>query len=156
MSGGPAPRRLHDVPRAEREHCLERLQAALAEEPAVVFAYAFGSFIEDRPFEDIDVAVFVEPSPHVQRDLLAFQLDLAARLEHASGFPVDLVLLNEAPLGLRAASLAGRLLYSRDEACRAAFVERTGLQRMDTAWLRRESLRDLLGLGGSDADRGAS
>ena len=128
------------------EERTRRLAEALAREEAVLFAYVFGSFAEGRAFEDVDVAVFIGPERTGGMDLLSFQLDLAARLEEGAGLPVDVVLLNEAPLGLRAAALRGRLLHSRDEARRMSLLERTGLEVMDMAFLARESLRDLLGV----------
>lgn len=128
----------------EREVCLERLAQAIAKEPAVLFAYAFGSFTEGRPFEDVDVGVVLDSLAAAGRDSLALQFDLAAHLEQAVGLPIDIVLLDDAPLGLRATSLRGRLLFSRDEERRFAYVERTGLERMDTNFLAREALKDLL------------
>lgn len=153
MSGAPGIRRLYHLSGGEREERLARLRDALAAEGAVVFAYVFGSFTEERAFEDVDIAVLLDPGAAATDDALSAQLRLAARLENAAGLPVDLVLLNDAPLGLRAAALAGRLLDSRDEARRLAFVERTGFERMDTAFLRHQSLRDLLVRGASGADR---
>ena len=92
------------------------------------------------------MAVFIAPERTGGMDLLSFQLDLAARLEEDAGLPVDVVLLNEAPLGLRASVLCGRLLHSRDEARRISLLEHTGLEVMDMTFLARESLRDLLGV----------
>ncbi len=128
------------------EERTRRLAEALAREEAVLFAYIFGSFAEGRAFEDVDVAVFIGPERTGGMDLLSFQLDLAARLEEGTGLPVDVVLLNEASLGLRAAALRGRLRHSRDEARRVYLLERTGLEVMDMAFMVRESLRDLLGV----------
>ncbi|MGH2453016.1 MAG: nucleotidyltransferase domain-containing protein [bacterium] len=141
--GAPARRVL---PPEERERRTLRLAEVLAREEVVLFAYLLGSFIEGRAFEDVDVAVFLNPAHRDALDPLSVQLDLAARLEEAIGLPVEVVLLNDAPLGLRAAALRGRLLDSRDEAGRVALLKRTGLARMDMAFLARESLRDLLAL----------
>ncbi|MDQ7851124.1 MAG: nucleotidyltransferase domain-containing protein [Armatimonadota bacterium] len=140
----PGVRALHTLRGEEREQCVQRLRAALEREAAVLFAYVFGSFTAKGPFEDIDVAVFIDPGQYDQLDPLSAQLALAARLESAVGLPVEVVFLNDAPLGLRAAALRGRLLYSRDDKSRTVFLEQTGLARMDLAFLFRESLRDLL------------
>jgi predicted nucleotidyltransferase len=96
----------------DRDAVLTRLTHVLAGEEDVVFAYAFGSFVEGGPFEDLDVALFLDDGC---MDVLTRQLDLTARLEAAASLPVDIVLLNDAPLGLRGVALRGRLLYSRDE-----------------------------------------
>ncbi|MDQ7840383.1 MAG: nucleotidyltransferase domain-containing protein [bacterium] len=135
----------HDLAASDRERVLVRVAKSLAAEGAVLFAYVFGSFVEDRAFGDVDVAVFLDPERCPDAGMLPLQLDLACRLEAAAGLPIDAVLLNDAPLGLRMAALRGRVVHSRDEARRLAFVEATCLQAMDMACLLRESLRDLLG-----------
>ncbi|MDR7454022.1 MAG: hypothetical protein QN174_11665 [Armatimonadota bacterium] len=73
------------------------------------------------------------------------RLDLMARIERAIGIAADVVVLNDAPSGLRMAAVRGRLLCSRDDDRRLRFVESTALQAMDMAVLARESLRALLG-----------
>jgi hypothetical protein len=79
------------------------------------------------------------------------QLDLTGKLESALGLPVDVVIANNAPLDLKMAAIRGRVIHSRDAAARLAFVERTTLQAMDTAHLRRRALRDLLHVGHQDS-----
>lgn len=146
MTPPRAPRHVRrTVSAAEREHVAGRLAGVLADEDVVVFAYLFGSFADGRPFEDVDVAVFLDPARARGLDTLTVRLDLTGRLEAAAGVPVDLILLHEADLGLRGTALRGRLLMSRDEAQRIAYLEETSLALMDMAALRRQALRDLLG-----------
>lgn len=113
----------------------------------------FGSFARHRPFRDLDVAVFLDPEP---ADPLDEALHLGAFLERATGLPVDVVVLNGAPLGIALAAVQGRLVWCRDPAARRAFLERVSLWAMDTYDLRRQSLRDLLwrsGRTGADLRR---
>lgn len=137
----------YDLAAPDRERVLGRVAEGLAAEGAVLFAYVFGSFVEGRAFGDVDVAVFLDLERCPSGDLLPLHLDLAGRLEAAAGLPVDAVLLNDAQLGLRLAAVRGRVVHSRDEARRLAFVEDTCMQAMDMAYLLRESLRDLLAPG---------
>lgn len=51
----------------------------MAAEPKVLFAYAYGSFFEDRPFHDIDIGVYLAFSEKAKADF--FALDLVMRLE---------------------------------------------------------------------------
>lgn len=134
----------HGLSVAEREEVITRLAGTLAGEGAVLFAYLFGTFVEEGPFGDIDVAVFLDERCCDPGDFLAATLRLAGVLEHMAGLPVDVAVLNGAPLGLRMAAVRGRLILSRDEAARLSFVEQTSLQAMDTAYLRSRSLHDLL------------
>lgn len=134
----------HALSAAEREPLVARLAARLGMIESVVFAYLFGSFAEGRPFADIDVAVFLDFGPGGPSDALDIRLGLTKQIEDATGLPADVIVLNDAPLGLRMAAVGGRLVCSRDEPRRLEFVERTSLQAMDMAFLARESLRGLL------------
>lgn len=141
------PGRRRALPPPAQAEIAARLAAALAREEAVLFAYLFGSFAENRPCEDVDVAVFLDESLVSEDERLGFTLRLAGELDRIlapEGLTADVAVLNEASLGLRLAAVRGRVLVSRDEARRLRFTEDTALQAMDTAHLRRESLRDLL------------
>ncbi len=144
MSAVPGAVVRRELSPEDRTRRTRRLAEVVAREEAVLFAYLFGSFADGRAFEDVDMAVFLDPEHRDVLDSLTVHLDLSARFEEAIGLPVDVILLNEAPLGLKAAALRGRLLYSRDEAGRASLLERTGRDLMDRAFLARESLKDLL------------
>lgn len=128
---------------AERAGILDRVRQALAGE-GVVFAYAFGSFAEDRPFHDLDIAVYLNEQVCSPESFLEKQMRLTADLEKATGLAVDVVILNDAPIGLRLAAVKGVLIHSNDEEARCNFVERTCLEYADLEpWLR-ASLNDLL------------
>jgi predicted nucleotidyltransferase len=129
----------------ERGAVLARIAEALGRDESIRFAYGFGSFAEGRDFADVDLAVYVDPGKMGGEDLLKKELTLGASAERISKTPADVVILNTASLGLRMAAIRGRLIFSRDEPGRLLFIERTSLEYMDTAFLRRESLRDVLG-----------
>jgi predicted nucleotidyltransferase len=141
---------------ADRQLVAHRLAGRLGEVESALCAYLFGSFVEGGTFEDVDVAVLLDPDVAAVSDLLAFQLELAAALEKAAGLPVDVILLNDAPLGLRMAAVRGRLLLSRDEHRRLAYVEQTCLQAMDMAHMTRQSLQELLVPGPRKAPEGGT
>lgn len=129
---------------ARRSQIRTGIATALAAESGVVSAYLFGSTLSADSVGDVDVAVLLDPERHDSQRSVDAQLHLTARLERILGIPVDVVILNDAPLGLRLAAVRGLVVYSRDDAKRQAFVEQTTLQAMDSAFLRRESLRDVL------------
>lgn len=98
----------------------------------VVAAYLFGSTArgESRADSDVDVAVLFEPAP--VHTLNGPRLSLEGALERALGVPVDLVVLNDAPVDLRARVLRdGRLLVDRDRAARIRFEVRTRNEAFD-------------------------
>ncbi|MDI7248235.1 MAG: nucleotidyltransferase domain-containing protein [Bacillota bacterium] len=98
---------------AERRRILDQVRAVLGSHPDVIFAYAHGSFLEDRPCRDLDIAVYYRDglSPCDQLDA---SLELGARLGRVAGMPVDVHSLNVAPVELRYHATRGMLLFARD------------------------------------------
>jgi predicted nucleotidyltransferase len=102
---------------------LEALRQSLAgADSGLVCAYLFGSTARGvaRPGSDLDVAVlFASDPPHT---LAGLHLDLADDLSAATGRPVDLVVLNRAPVDLVHRVLRdGILLLERDRSARISF-----------------------------------
>lgn len=119
---------------AERDKVSSVIREALANEPAVVFAYLYGSFIASGGFNDIDVALWVdETQMKDESERFEYQLDLTVRIERrVRPFAVDLVLLNAAPLPLRYRVVGeGELLISKGEAKRIEFETRTRMLFFD-------------------------
>ncbi|MCG5053820.1 MAG: nucleotidyltransferase domain-containing protein [Myxococcales bacterium] len=88
----------------------------------IAAVYLFGSRAtgKARAKSDVDVAVLFQADP--ERTLAGLHLDLAAELEHALSLPVDLVVLNRAPVDLIHRVLRdGSLVAERDKSARIAF-----------------------------------
>jgi predicted nucleotidyltransferase len=104
----------------EREALLAKAATFLEESGRVLFAYAFGSFTEGKPFEDLDLAVY--PDGELGKALLRMENGLEASL----GVRVELATLDKASLAFSFTVISrGRLLFSRDEKRRCDFEERT-------------------------------
>lgn len=100
---------------------LDAIRHVLETEDDVAYALVFGSTArgDRRAGSDIDVAIGLRSG--APRDVHALGR-LTARLESASGCPVDVVLLDEAPPAMAYRVFRdGRLLVERDH---ASFVER--------------------------------
>jgi predicted nucleotidyltransferase len=132
-------RPLLDSPAPARERVVRELADALHRQIDVVFAYLHGSFTTDRPFHDIDVAVFLDAPTVGVTDRV---LDLGDRLSLVSGYPVDVRAINDAPLAFQFRALQGRLLAVQDEEQLANFMERVGRRYLDIAPVLRSATRD--------------
>ena len=100
----------------------------LSEEENVFFAYLYGSFLEERPFKDVDVSAYVDPGMFRNPDhIFDYGISLAAKIDLAiSGVTVDLRLLNAAPIPFRFNVITtGKVLFSRSEKERIDFEVRT-------------------------------
>lgn len=136
-------RRQFQADAAERACVTRRLVAALEAEPDLDFAWLHGSFLAARKFHDIDVGIYLN-SPteaHFRRGL-----DLAVRLDRASGFPVDVRVLNDAPVTfLFHVFREGRLLLRRNDELLADLRERTAREYLDMAPLLRRATIEAYG-----------
>jgi predicted nucleotidyltransferase len=110
---------------------LDALREALAAQPEVAYALLFGSSARGTGHAGSDADVAVELRPGAARDPQALGR-LLARLESATGRPVDLVLLDEAaaPLAYRIFR-DGQLLLERDHAALVARKTRAILDYLD-------------------------
>lgn len=106
-----------DIKRVIAEHLALRLE--------IVFAIVYGSAAEGRPFQDVDVAVWVNEACLTQRDHYAYVFELADELERLIPYPVDVRLINDAPLPFRYNVSRGQPILARDGEALADFLSRT-------------------------------
>lgn len=120
---------------------MARLEAALAGRSDVLFALAFGSFVDRDAFRDIDVGIWTAASARPRLDV-----ELSESLSRKLGVPVDVRRLNEAPVPFLFHALRGRILAVSDEKRLADLMERTARDYHDRApILRRATLEAFAG-----------
>jgi predicted nucleotidyltransferase len=132
------------------ESRLSAFFAAKAEAEGLAAAYLFGSVARGtaRPDSDLDVGVLFSNDPPVGLDGLAFHLE--AELEQLLRQPVQIVVLNRAPVDLSQRVLRdGKLLLDHDHARRVRFEVRTRQE----FWDLEPYLREYRRLGGGENDR---
>ena len=104
---------------------LRSLLTARAQTDGIAAAYLFGSTARGtaRPDSDVDVGVLYSVDPP---KTLAGMFDLEADLEAALGKPVQVIVLNYAPVDLIIRILRdGKLLLDRDRSRRSRFEVRS-------------------------------
>lgn len=102
--------------------------------PGVVAVYVFGSVArgEDRAGSDVDVAVLFDETP--PSTFAAQPYGLEGELERRLGRPVDVVVLNRAPVDLRIrVQRDGRVVVDRDRPARIRYEVRTRNEADDLA-----------------------
>ena len=108
----------------------EKLTAAiktvLDHHPEILFAWLYGSFTRDEPFQDIDLAVFISQTA---RDLDPYaiyklQMQVAREVQEriTPSVPIDVRVLNDAPVEFQYEVIcSGRLVFDRDREKRTEF-----------------------------------
>lgn len=115
---------MEDRDRTEQE--LRSFLAARAEAEGLAAAYLFGSVARGtaRPESDVDIGLLYAEEPPPGLEGLAFHLE--AELERLLHRPVQVVVLNHAPVDLARRILRdGKLLLDHDRSRRVGFEVRT-------------------------------
>ncbi|MGE3153896.1 MAG: nucleotidyltransferase domain-containing protein [Nitrospiraceae bacterium] len=120
---------------------LAQLQAGLSreldKESEVTVAYLYGSCLSETMFHDVDVGLYLHPSASGRSSSIAAELE--DRLSSMLGLPVDIRVLNEAPVTFVYHVLRGSLLLCRDERFLSATLEDVARRYLDLAPLLRRS-----------------
>ena len=124
----------------ERRRILRLLRERLKRLDCVEFAYVHGGFLEREFFRDVDVAVWVRDPERA----FYYTVEVSAKLEAEFGVPVDLHVLNGAPLPFKYHVFTrGELLFSRDEGARLRVADETLRNYIDLRELTRKTLEAL-------------
>ena len=129
--------KVYHVSIQDREAILTALSRELAECDDVAFAYAYGSFVQQDQFRDIDVAVWTGSDTPRRTDTT-----LATELSRMTNYPVDVRVINQAPVAFLFHVLRGRVLAVRDERLLADLIERVARTYHDRAPLVRRAMRE--------------
>ncbi len=130
--------RCYQLSPEEHSRIRDQIAAELAHYPDVVFAYLYGSFAGSDAFHDVDIAVYL-PGEKATEDVAA---DLSQHLSAKVKLPVDVRVLNAAPVSFRFHVLRGECLLSRDDDLRADIVEDTVRRYLDIAPLLRHATKE--------------
>lgn len=87
----------------------------------IQFAYIFGSFTDETPIHDIDVGILVKDIS--KRKMTRFALELGGFLTENLKVPIDVRILNFAPIPFSFQVIQGKLIYAPDMEAHSEFVE---------------------------------
>src|SRR2546427_2564556 len=135
------------MPRSEvdRERVVARLKRELEACLEIVLALLHGSFARGGEHRDIDVAIRLDPDRLSRDERFRYALDLSVHLQLQLGSPIDVRVLNDAPLAFRYHALQGRPLVVRDEEFLDELRARTWDDYLDFQPFARQYLREALG-----------
>lgn len=127
----------------EKEVLNEKISDVLKAKEYIIFAYIFGSFASEDSFQDIDVGIFT--SGVNDRSPLRLELEIEADLEDAIHIPVDVRIINNAPLSFIYNILKNKIvIVDNDKSLRADFEGLVYKRYFDLQHLRNEYLREVI------------
>ncbi len=125
----------------DKEEIKEKIRKVLTEKDEVIFAYLHGSF-DEIYFRDVDIAVYVDESK--VEDFLDYELSLSVEIEKIVKLPVDVKVLNSAPLNFKYRAVKGELLISKNEEIRFRFIEKVLMEYLDFKPIEKRMIREIL------------
>lgn len=131
---------LHTIRPEQREDVLVKLRVELERASGVCFAYVYGSVLEFDRVHDVDVGIFLDDTATAQQTDMVNALSV--KLTATVGLPVEVRVLNEAPLSFLYHVLRGRLLLCRNENFLTDMLEDVARRYLDLAPLLRSSTKD--------------
>ena len=104
------------------------------------FTYIYGSFAQGLPFRDIDIGIYT--SGVKKEDATCYALDLVWIIEAEVHMPVDVRVLNYAPVSFLYHVICGELIFEREEDMRVDIVENTVRRYLDIKPLIRRGIKE--------------
>ena len=114
----------------------------IGQREGISIAYLFGSFITGETFSDIDLGVLSERE--LERPL-NFEIDLENELEKIIKYPVDIRILNGAPISFCQDVIRhGRVILDKDPVLRSDFEGKVLKQYFDFSRFRRRYVAEVI------------
>jgi predicted nucleotidyltransferase len=109
----------------------ETLSRCLAGRPEIRFALLYGSAAEEVPFRDLDIGVYVDRASVPPHEDWTYAFALADEMSSVVPYPVDVCVINDAPLPFRYNVSKGIALVVNDSEAFFTFLERTWDEFLD-------------------------
>ncbi len=127
----------------KKEEFIEDLRKYLQEFPEIVFAYIFGLFLTDFPFQDVDIAIYL--SKKDEMSYYDYKEQYADMLGTAFKEVFDVVIINNAPSSIMYSIFSeGRLIFCRDEILLSQWIETCTLDMLANEDVSLDSLREIV------------
>lgn len=132
----------HTLTMSGKEKIIEEISSYLFQShDEILTVYLFGSFISARSFSDIDIGIVT------MMDLsqpLDFELELENRLENVIKYPVDVRILNQAPISFSQNVFRNsRVIIDRNPNMRADFEGKVLKQYFDFSPFQKRYLEEV-------------
>lgn len=126
-----------------KENIFKQIKNILQKNSDIIFAYIHGSFLDDFPFNDIDVAIYIDEKKEETAHSFDYCFQLSTDLTKKIGKEIDVQLLNEASVGfMHSVFKNGRLLFSRNDKLRLDLLEKNSLEYIDFYELSLQFIRE--------------
>jgi len=117
--------------------------ACLDRRREIVFAMIYGSALEGESYRDLDIGLFVDRSQVPSLEDFDFVCSILEELESPVTMPIDMHVINDAPLGFRYNVSHGVPMVIHDKEAYYHFLERTWDEYHDFAPVAMKYLQEM-------------
>jgi len=129
----------------QKKETIRKLRVFFEARPEIIFAYLHGSFVEGISFRDIDISVYVDETIIPEEKELDYGINISIEAEIATKVtPIDVKVINNAPIAFQFHSTEGILLFSRNDEVRTDFLATVWSLYYDHAITKRNFLKEML------------
>jgi predicted nucleotidyltransferase len=132
--------RSYAITAEQREQIARRITEAFRLHPGVAFAYLYGSVLDGERVHDLDIGLYLEKDDVGRTYSLVDQL--TSQLTADLHVPVDIRVLNGAPVTFLYHVFRGDLLFSRNDELLTSMLEEVARRYLDLAPLLRQATKD--------------
>ena len=125
------------------EALITALKSWLSGRPEILLAVLYGSAAEGSRFRDVDVAVYLDRTAAPASQDLDYEQSLVEESRQVVPYPVDVRVINQAPLAFRYNVTRGVSLVERDAGFLARFREATWDEYFDFQPVALRYLKDM-------------
>jgi len=104
-----------------KKEVLEKIESVIESREEVLFAYIFGSFIENETFNDIDLAIYIDEN-NISTKEIFYEIELSNQVEEIIKIPVDVIVLNRTSDFVLHRVSKGILIKNSDDDMRINFI----------------------------------
>lgn len=125
-----------------KEEIRKKIEKIIQSREEIVFAYLFGSSIEEKKFNDIDLGIYL--NENIKRENSTFyEIELSNQLEEILNIPVDIIRLNSTSDAIVYRATQGQLIKNSDDNFRINFITTSWKKYWDYKILIQEYLLEM-------------
>lgn len=125
-----------------KEKIKNKIEDIIQKKEEILFAYLFGSFVDEETFNDIDVGIYLDKNIKDKYGTF-YEIELSNQIEEKLKIPVDIINLNVAPESIVFRATQGQLIKNNDDNLRINFITTCWKKYWDYKILIQEHLLEM-------------
>jgi len=106
---------------SKKDKIIKKIKNLVQNQDEIIFAYIFGSFIEEENFHDIDIAIYLNENKTSSKSTF-YEIELSNQIESITSIPIDIIRLNSALDAIVYRASKGLLIKNTNDNLRVNYI----------------------------------